>query len=141
MNTHLAFVKTAIRRQLESGAKRCEVRLSQQPHPARKTRVGDVLLFKESGGEVFLTATISEVRVYTRLTPDALTALLVEFGLWESFTPYWKRKLDCSNAVFLFLADVRPALLDAASTPRGVMLGWVQNFESDDPTQLALFDV
>ena len=137
MKTHLAFVKADIRRQLEAGTKTCETRLSKRSHPARHTQAGDQLLFKESGGEVFMIATIAAVHVYSNLYPTDVMALAQQFETCKGTGIYWEAKWNCPHAVILMLTDLRATTLPVEQTPRGVMLGWVQDFINTAPQQPA----
>ena len=124
---HIAFVHRQAAERLLNNSKTVEMRISKSRHPARLAQVGDWLIFKQSGGEVFAAALLTEVHHFADLTPGDILVLTELFspsmGI-SSKHPVWTKKREARYASFLAFETLYPATLSAEETPRSVMLGW-----------------
>ena len=134
MATHVAFVRKEIADKIRSGEKHIESRLSINRPPAWKTKVGDLLLFKEVGGEINLAADVTAVHKFEKLSPTDILSLAELFCSEMGTTPtnpYWQTKSGSRYAVFIEFANVTIIKFPRALTPKGVQSAWVANFRED----------
>ena len=137
MATHVAFLHDKPLDEIIAGRKTFEFRLSFGGLACRSAREGDRLLLKRSGGEVEAACDIGEVRYYRKLPPEEVADLAGTYDLGVA-KPYFERYLPPNNldrpvnVGVIELLNVREASLPSEVTPRGVMNGWVSNFDAGD---------
>lgn len=131
---HVAFVRPDIIQKLASGQKTMESRLSVNRPPSWAVQPGDIILFKENGGDIKLQAIAKTVHRFDKLTPTDIPQLVTRFKDQLGTTvdaPYWQTKQKSRYAVFIELDNIIPIDFPSDETPRGVMSAWVANFQAE----------
>ena len=129
---HVAYIQSDPLNRIQRGIKKVEVRLSKRRPPAWDVSVGDVILFKVSGGNITTQARVSAAHKFADLTP---ADVLVLGELCSPLTgsrpddPYYLSKRGSRFAVLIELADVRLIDFPAEQTPRGDRSAWISNFQ------------
>lgn len=128
MKTHVAFVKPPIRKLILSGEKTVESRLSKNVHPASRTQVGDLLIFKCGSG--FALAEVSTIESYQDLLPEDISKLSTKYrkAMGDDCIDYWRSKSMARYAVFLHFQNLRTIHIPKENLP-SVMFGWVQDYK------------
>lgn len=115
-----------------NGHKTCESRLSKIPHPARRVKVGDELLFKATGGDVRIHAGVAAVEHYFGLRPIDIQALRDLYsadvdapGL--DMNAYWSAKSEAKFASFIWLIKVSAFHIPKSELPSSRM-GWIAGY-------------
>lgn len=115
---HVAIVHRRIARELLSGRKSVESRLSSRRiAPFGLVSAGDRIYFKVSGGPFFATATVEHVEDYTSLTPTKVRLLARLYRAAVRATPdYWRSKRDARFGTFMLLSMLTPVAEGPAYT-------------------------
>ena len=132
---HVAFIRPDVAAKIRRGSKTIESRLSRNRPPAWQVEAGDCILFKETGGEITLQATVAQVHRFDALRPCDIEALADLFSPamdTSPANPYWSRKARSRYAVFIVLDQVTEVTFPPAATPRGVRSAWVTDFRAGD---------
>lgn len=129
---HLAIVKPDIIASIQSGAKTIESRLAVNRPAAWNCQIGDEILFKVSGGDVVLSATVKNIERYADLRPCDVESLAELYAIQVAASPqhpYWQAKRAARFAVFIEIENVESAFIHRAALPRSFGQAWYSNFE------------
>lgn len=115
---HVAIVQRRIARELLSGRKSVESRLSsRRVAPFGLVSAGDRIYFKVSGGPFFATAAVDHVEDYTSLTPAKVRLLARLYHTAVRAAPdYWRSKRDARFGTFMLLSMISPVTEGPAYT-------------------------
>jgi len=128
MTTHIAFIRPDLAAKIRQGIKTVESRLGIRRPLAWSVQSGDTILFKETCGEITLSATAAQIH---RFETSDLSALAQRFGPAVGVSAddkYWQRRVNF--AVFIELTAVQTITFSPELTPRGIRAGWVRDFQA-----------
>jgi ASC-1-like (ASCH) protein len=125
---HVAFLHKKYLDAIERGEKTIESRLSINRPPCWNIKDSDILLLKETSGEIRLSARIKAIHKFDNLQSEDITILAQLFadGCGVSLDDkYWLAKSKSRYAVFIELRSVSKISFAKDLTPRGFQSGWV----------------
>ena len=129
---HLAIVKPEIISHLQRGIKTTESRLAMNRPAAWDCQIGDEILFKVSGGDVVLSATVKNVEHYADLRPCDVESLAELYAIQVAAAPqhpYWQEKRAARFAVFIEIENIEAVFIHRSALPRSFGQAWYSNFE------------
>jgi ASC-1-like (ASCH) protein len=122
---HLAIFQEPYLSYIMEGRKKIETRFARRPCPPfNRVSIGDVVLLKESGGEIVGVCEVEEVWFY-KLDPNALKFIKQNFG--ELICPadgsFWREREDKSVATLMKVKNVMP--ITGVQIKKRDRRGWV----------------
>jgi hypothetical protein len=111
---HVAILHRQYLDAILGGSKTVESRLSAtKSAPFGRVQPGDMIHFKETGGQFRATAVVAGVMTFEDLRPADVRTLARRYGPQiGAEATYWESRQDARYATFITLRDVRPT--DAA---------------------------
>jgi len=125
---HVAFLHKKYLDAIERGEKTIESRLSINRPPCWNIKDSDILLLKETSGEIRLSARIKAIHKFDNLHPEdiiVLSRLFIEGCGVLIDDKYWLAKSKSRYAVFIELQSISKISFSKDLTPRGFQSGWV----------------
>lgn len=126
MLIHLAFMSPVYMNMIKTGEKTIESRLyktANRDHPAMRAGVGDIVLFKRTGGNVEAIATVDSAYQYYDI--DNLHLLKDMFNhRVKASDDFWESKKDSKIATFLSLTNVQLVTIEKRHFPTS-REGWI----------------
>lgn len=130
MKFHVVYLGQDPLERIISGEKTHEIRLSKKLHAARKTKPGDVLLFRDNATKaISVAALVSSVSDYSGLSPFGVAKLWARYGAETEFSiSYWRAKLDSTFAVVMSICGIERLSLERDIVPVGIRSAWLHDF-------------
>lgn len=137
---HVAILKRPYLRQLLSGQKTIESRLTRIGcAPYRQITPGDRIYFKASSGPFMATAIADAVMFRDALTPAAVAAIRREHNHAIRGEPeYWQAKRDSRFATLVVVRDVEPMDVGPSMAPSRGIAWFVFDDEADPMRSITL---
>lgn len=109
VRVHMAVMVEPYLRKIQRGDKYIESRLTKvNIAPFNRARVGDVILFKRSGGAIVAAAEVADVAFEYLRRPDELAVLITRHADGLSYeSDYAETKQEARYASLLWLKDVQ----------------------------------
>ncbi|MCH7873111.1 MAG: ASCH domain-containing protein [Planctomycetes bacterium] len=123
---HAAIVDGRHAELLRAGIKTIETRIYRHKRlPYGRIRVGDLIYFKLTGGEVFGSTKVVRIRQFENLTPAHVRRIRQRYNHAVCAEPaYWAAKRSARYAVLIWLQELRRTRT-APRIPRQYGNGWL----------------
>jgi hypothetical protein len=130
---HVAFIHFEPLSRVLSGIKKIECRLSVNRPACWNIEQNDTILFKLVGGAIVARARAKGVHKFNTLTPadvQALAELCAPLTGALATSAFWAMKARSKYAVIIELDSIERVEFPAQLTPKGVISGWVSDFQA-----------